>query len=165
MLGHFGMAAIVLFVFASITVNVFGFMGWFNISFNAISLVNIVISSGISVEFCSNIARAYLVAYGTRSQRVSTCIADTGVAVFSGITLTKFFGVFVLAFAKSGIFEVFYFRIYLAILLFGAVHGLLIMPVFLTMFGPSFSLTIKLADGLDADINHTHSEVQLIKPI
>ncbi len=40
-------------------VNLMGMMYWWSVTLNAISLVNLVMASGISVEFCSHIIRAF----------------------------------------------------------------------------------------------------------
>jgi len=56
--------------------------------------------------------------------------------VFSGIFLTKFLGVIVLAFSESALFQVYYFRMYMAICVLSGLHGLMFLPVMLSIFGP-----------------------------
>jgi Niemann-Pick C1 protein len=93
LLGSLRTAAIVLVTVTMSVVNVMGVMGAWNISLNAISLVNLVIAVGISVEFCSHIARAFMGASGgglpfglpagreERNDRVWTALVEVGSSV------------------------------------------------------------------------------------
>lgn len=92
LLGSYRTGGTVTLVCFSAVINVMGLMGFWGISLNAISLVNLVISLGIAVEFCSHIARAFMGAgqglpYDhpsggkERDERAQTALVDVGPAV------------------------------------------------------------------------------------
>ena len=146
LLGSLATGIVVTLTVIMIVVDVLGAMALFSVSLNAISLVNLVICVGIGVEFCAHIARAFMFPSKTimekakskfrgKDARAWAALVNVGASVFSGITLTKFLGVFVLAFTRSKIFEVYYFRIWLSLVVLAALHALVFLPVALSLLG------------------------------
>jgi Niemann-Pick C1 protein len=92
LLGSWRTATIVTGVVALTVTTCMGVMGIWDISLNALSVVNLVISLGIAVEFCAHLARAFMNA-GTglpvdhpagqkeRDERMYTALVDVGPSV------------------------------------------------------------------------------------
>ncbi|KAI1811030.1 patched family-domain-containing protein [Poronia punctata] len=140
-------------------IDIIGAMAVFNVSLNAVSLVNLIICVGIAVEFCAHIARAFMFPSGAvmeraknrfrgRDARAWTALVNVGGSVFSGITITKLLGVCVLAFTRSKIFEIYYFRVWLALVVFAATHALIFLPVALSLVGGKGYVDRESEDGL-----------------
>ena len=160
LLGSIATGLVITLTVAMIVVDVIGCMSLFSVSLNAISLVNLVICVGIGVEFCAHIARAFTYPsksvmekakskFRGRDLRAWTALTNVGGSVFSGITITKFLGVFVLAFTRSKIFEIYYFRIWLALVILAALHSLVWLPVALSLVG---------GDGKPSTSSHPQSQ-------
>ncbi|EEQ40623.1 Patched family protein [Clavispora lusitaniae] len=158
LIGSAAVAAVVTLVVAAVVANVAGIMAIWGVSLNAVSLVNLVICAGLAVEFTIHIARAYVTAKNDDSAEAyrhfmatqdigspernseiyppaQSALVAVGGSVIGGITLTKLIGVAVLAFARSKIFEVYYFRMWLALVAIAAAHSLVLLPVALSMLG------------------------------
>ncbi|KAL5248779.1 hypothetical protein ACHWQZ_G017834 [Mnemiopsis leidyi] len=125
---------VILMSITMVIVDMMGVMVMVGIPLNAISLVNLIMSVGIAVEFSAHIVKSYVNSPDySSSGRAKFALVTTGPSVFSGITLTKFVGIVVLAFAKSKLFEVFYFRMFLSVIVLGATHSLVFLPAFLSL--------------------------------
>jgi Niemann-Pick C1 protein len=93
LLGSWRTGGVVTFTCLLAVINVMGVMGYWGVSLNAISLVNLVISLGIAVEFCSHIARAFMGAGSglpfdkdpskERNDRAFAALVDVGPSVGS----------------------------------------------------------------------------------
>lgn len=84
--------------------------------------------------------------------RAWAAMVNVGGSVFSGITITKFLGVFVLAFTRSKVFEVYYFRIWLALVILASSHALVLLPVMLSFFGGEGYVDPAGDGGLEEDL-------------
>jgi Niemann-Pick C1 protein len=145
-----GAALALLVCLSSVLVHLAGAMALAGMQVNAVSLVNLAMALGIAVEFHAHVLHAYLFCGRgggrgggggaarpavSRRRRVRAALRRAGAPVASGITLTKLAGVGVLAFSRTRIFEVYYFRLYLALVIVGAWHGLVLLPMLLARFG------------------------------
>ncbi|KAK3394932.1 patched family-domain-containing protein [Podospora didyma] len=163
LLGSVLTAAVVAVTVIMVIVDIIGAMALLGVSLNAVSLVNLIICVGIAVEFCAHIARAFMFPSRTfmeraknrfrgRDARAWTALANVGGSVFSGITVTKILGVTVLAFTKSKIFEIYYFRVWLALVTFAATHALIFLPVALSLLGGEGYIDPESDGGLEEDL-------------
>lgn len=140
------LSVIVTFSVLLMTVSQLGFVFAWNqlssvsTSINAVSVVNLLACVGLGVEFCIHMAHQF--AFSQRNRLGITAVdhtkhalASVGASIISGITLTKFCGIGILAFAPSMLFRVYFFRMYMGIVILGFFYGMVLLPVLLSLFG------------------------------
>ncbi|XP_074235843.1 NPC1-like intracellular cholesterol transporter 1 isoform X3 [Saimiri boliviensis] len=128
-----------------ILVDTVGFMALWGISYNAVSLINLVSAVGMSVEFVSHITRSFAISTKpTRLERAKEATISMGSAVFAGVAMTNLPGILVLGLAKAQLIQIFFFRLNLLITLLGLLHGLVFLPVILSYLGPDVNPALAL---------------------
>ncbi|XP_030623447.1 patched domain-containing protein 3-like [Chanos chanos] len=124
----------VTFAIASVIVGVAGFMALWDVNLDSISMINLVICIGFSVDFSAHISYAFVSSEEpSANKKAIDALYHLGYPIIQG-AISTIAGVVVLSAAQSYIFRTF-FKIMFLVILFGAVHGIMFIPVFLTFFG------------------------------
>ncbi|KAM9439698.1 LOW QUALITY PROTEIN: patched domain-containing protein 3 [Clarias gariepinus] len=124
----------VTFAIGSVVVGVSGFMALLGISLDSISMINLVISIGFSVDFSAHISYTFVSsAKPGADDKAMEALSHLGYPILQG-AFSTILGVAVLSASVSYIFRTF-FTIMFLVILFGLLHGIAFIPVFLTFSG------------------------------
>lgn len=128
---NFLITGALVFTVVIIVVQMMGVMYLWNIPLNPVSLINLIVAIGISVEFCSHMAYAYATSNCKPSEKVQDAIRNVGNTIITGITMTNI-PIIVLYFSYTQIIEVFFFRMLFSLVILGFLHGMIFFPVLLS---------------------------------
>lgn len=100
---------------------------------NTVTVVQMVMAVGLVVDYVSHVLHYYLKQPHslTPDERMIEALTEIGPSVMMGCS-TTLLGMFPLAFANSTIFRTF-FRMFLSIIIFGAIHGLVLLPALMPL--------------------------------
>ena len=164
-----GAALTVLFCFSCVlhligVLYLLNFIPDYTVELNAISVVNIVVALGLSVEFCAHIIIFYMKSPKSNSStpnvdHIKYSLKNVGVSVLVGIMTTKVIGVFVLLFAPSKVFQIYYFRMYFFLIVVGFFHGFMLLPIFLTYVNVRSN-----DDEIDSELKFAQEDLITDKP-
>ncbi|CAN8075691.1 unnamed protein product [Agarophyton chilense] len=134
LVGHPVVAIVSVVVVGIIIIDVLGLTFFSGVNLNSVSVITLVLCTGIAVDFVVHIARAFLEQVGTRSERAIKALGAMGPPVFYA-GFSTLLAIIMLAGASSYIFQVI-FRGFLFLILMGFVHGLVLGPMLLSLVGP-----------------------------
>ncbi|EDV59834.1 patched domain-containing protein 3 [Drosophila erecta] len=154
----------VAFSVISIELGVAGYMALWDVNLDSISMINLIMCIGFSVDFTAHICYTYMSSKKRSPKaRVREALHSLGLPIVQGSSST-ILGIVALLLAQSYIFLVFFKMVFLVIF-FGAMHGLFLLPVLLSLFGPGSCLTwTGKDDGSDAEVGDGPEDRQLEKP-
>ena len=95
------------------------------------------------MDYSVHICHAFLTVSGTKKERAAAAMVDMGPAVLNG-GISTLIAFILLAGSESHVFSVF-FKIFLLVVTFGLFHGLILLPVLLSLIGPAPYLNSKPA--------------------
>ncbi|XP_031829952.1 patched domain-containing protein isoform X2 [Nomia melanderi] len=126
----------VAFCIISIELGVAGYMSLWDVNLDSISMINLIMCIGFSVDFTAHICYAYMSSkQKTPDDRVRESLYSLGLPIVQGATST-ILGLVALVLAGTYIFMVFFKMVFLVIFI-GAMHGMFLLPVLLSLFGPT----------------------------
>nr|XP_020658950.1 protein patched homolog 1 isoform X1 [Pogona vitticeps] len=128
-------AGIIVMVLALMTVELFGMMGLIGIKLSAVPVVILIASVGIGVEFTVHIALAFLTAIGDKNRRAVLALEHMFAPVLDGAVSTLL-GVLMLAGSEFDFIVRYFFAVLAILTILGALNGLVLLPVLLSLFGP-----------------------------
>ncbi|XP_020285051.1 patched domain-containing protein 3 isoform X2 [Pseudomyrmex gracilis] len=125
----------VAFCIVSIELGVAGYMALWDVNLDSISMINLIMCIGFSVDFTAHICYAYMSSKKPRPEdRVKDSLYSLGLPIVQGAAST-ILGLMALLLAGTYIFLVFFKMVFLVIFI-GAMHGMFLLPVLLSLFGP-----------------------------
>jgi len=144
---------LVTFNVAFCIIEILGFMYFLNIAIDSVSVINIVLAVGLSIDYSAHVGHCFMHKGGdSKNERALEALADIGAAVLNGAA-TTFLAVVVLLFSTSYVFQTLSLQFALTVIL-GAVHGLILLPVLLSLMGPKAFSSAEMPDEeFEGDVN------------
>ncbi|XP_022090440.1 patched domain-containing protein 3-like isoform X2 [Acanthaster planci] len=132
-------AAMITVCVISIELGVIGLMSLWGVSMDGVSMINIILCIGFSVDFSAHITYSFVTApCRTGNQAAIFALHSLGMPILQGAASTVL-GIIAIANSPAYIFRSFFKTMFLVMTL-GLLHGILFLPVLLTLLRPCMRL-------------------------
>lgn len=184
----FAGALILVFMLALTAFEVFGFMGLTEIRFSAVPAVVVIVSVGVAVEFTAplifyflkatsagerktrnnkNLLYMYFYFYDTlklNNHRMHQALEHRFTPIFNG-GISTLLGIIMLFFTPFPFIRKYFFLIFLILLVVGALNGLVLLPVLLSLIGPPVQVRLYNAYSLNVNFKTITGQTCRLKVI
>ncbi|KAL1508089.1 hypothetical protein AB1Y20_007682 [Prymnesium parvum] len=161
LLGLSWIGALITCSFAAfVLIEIYGFLAVTGLQYQSLVAISMLMSLGITVEFIVHPVAAFEFAHGTRNERVAEAMRQTAIPVLWG-GISSFLGVLMMAFSDFEYVVKYFFIIYLLIISFGLINGLIVLPSVLGLFGVESSGEAKLS--LKSNFPHVSERMGSVK--
>nr|XP_006813016.1 PREDICTED: patched domain-containing protein 3-like [Saccoglossus kowalevskii] len=127
---------------ASIVVGVIGYMSLWSVGIDFVSMVTIVVCIGFSVDYSAHLTYAFVISpRDTRNGRAVYGLYLLGLPIVQSVVST-IIAIAPLSTANTYVFRAVFKTVFLGIF-FGGLHGILFLPVLLSLVGPNKSQSSK----------------------
>eukprot|EP01084_Bolivina_argentea_P002105 3870_1 len=138
-------------------VEVYGFSHYVGLRINGVLVLNIVIAIGLTMEFTAHIGRAFVltshsgaISFSEGQIRMKKTLKEMFVPVSLG-AITTIIGIAPISAAAFPYFKLYYFNLYVIIVAFGWLNGVIFQPILLSFYPPKpFEMDQKKYDINDA---------------
>merc|ERR1712232_767029 len=139
---HWSSVLFVAPIISILYVDLLGFLQLCGIAINAVSYISLVMSIGLMVDFLLHILLRFFESQETtRDAKVKDVLQTMGTSILIG-GISTFLGVLPLVFSTSTIFSTIFYC-FLGLVVLGITHGLIFLPVVLSLLGPTVVLDLQ----------------------
>ncbi|XP_046427563.1 patched domain-containing protein 3-like isoform X1 [Neodiprion fabricii] len=135
-------------------VDLLGSMYYLGLTIEISSSIMVLLCAGLAVDYAAHIGMEFTRMKGTKNERAVATLSVMGPAVFNG-GLSTFLAFVLLGASEAYLFSTF-FKLFTCVVVFGLFHGLLFLPVILSLFGPN-----ELKIEKDAEIVTTPQQISM----
>mmetsp|Transcript_16130 Transcript_16130/g.21333 ORF Transcript_16130/g.21333 Transcript_16130/m.21333 type:complete len:928 (+) Transcript_16130:228-3011(+) len=135
LIAHPATAFMVLVCVTFTVIEIMGVMYYWGLVIDNVAVIYLVLAVGLAVDYAAHIGHSFMLKQGTREERAIAALADIGSAVLNG-AFSTFLAVVLLSASKSYVFRVM-FNIFFVTVVLGVGHGVILLPVLLSICGPA----------------------------
>lgn len=152
-----------LWIFISVLLTLINVLGWmqrWNMTVDIVCCIGLELAIGLCVDYAAHVGHTFLtISSGTRAERSLKTVTSIGTAVLFGGGATLL-SLSLLSMSKAYTFQSF-FKIFLLVIVFGLFHGLIFLPVMLSLIGPNAYQKNKKKEVVENEIEVEEKSVEL----